>query len=802
MFVINIKIALRSLIRQKFYSLINLAGLSAGIAAFLLIAMYVQHELSFDRHLSKLDRLYRVVEIQNEPGVGEQHVAITMGPLAKAMKDDFPQVINAVRFMPVFNVSLIKYNDKSFNEQYLFYADPSAIEMFDIEIVHGNPAQVLAEPRTVLVSEKSALKYFGSAEAAIGKTLLFDNTSFRVSGVMKDQPETSHLYFEMLVPVATAEVLPEFERMKGWGSNSLITYVQLDDPSSFDIINQGFDDFLEKHVFSQKDTWQYLEMYLQPVSKVYLKSGHIKFQNVYAMGDANMVNIFVVISGLILLIACVNYINIAIARSFKRSREVGMRKVLGAGRYGLMVQFISESAIITLAALIMSLGLVELVLPELNSLLGTNFRIDFLSNPLYNLGLVILFIIISLISGYYPAFYLLHLQPIQALKGISSDSGRGTGTLSSVLVVFQFVISIGLILAVLVIRDQVNFIKNKDLGIHYQDILYVGFGDKGYEKLKVVKTELLKNPNIKSVAGCSFMNGVSGSQGPVFVDDTSNTKLYVRYGFVDEDFFETMGIEIAEGRYFDGDLPSDVNRVNIINQAAAKALGWEVAEGKFFMYPEAADSSGKTEVVGVVKDYNYYSLRSQIEPAIWGWQPERFEGVVIKTASKANAEKIKHFIEEKWNDIFPGQPVQIIDAVNYNLKNYRKDQNSFTLFVYFTLISLLLSCLGLFGLTSLILEQKTKSIGIRKVLGGEVWQITFMLIRNYLILVLLAGVIALPIGYYLMQFQLNKFAYRININAFHLLLPILIAILISFTTIVFKAYKSANSNPADVLKYE
>lgn len=802
MFLNYLKIAFRSLQRQKYYTIINLVGLSIGIAAFLMISLYIQHELAFDNHISKRERIFRVVEIQNEPGVGEQHVAITMGPLAKAMKEDFPEVVNTVRLMSAWNYSVVNYEEKYFKEENLFYADPSIIDIFDVQIVSGNPSQVLADPSSVLISEKTAIKYFGKVEDATGKVLLLDNTSFRVSGIMKDQPKTSHLYFDMLIPFRAAEVLPNFEWLKGWGANSLVTYVELDRAVSAEKINKGFEAFLQRHVFSEKVTWQYLEMYLQPMPEIYLKSGHVKFQIVSERGDSGMVNIFIIISILILLVACVNFINIAIARSFKRSREVGMRKVLGAGRQGLIVQFISESAIITLAALLIALGIVELLLPELNKFLGTEFSIQFLTNPIFNVGLLLLFVVMSFISGYYPAFYLSHLQPIDVLKGNASASGKGTGILSRVLVVFQFVISIGLIFAVLVIRDQVNFIKNKDLGIHYGDVFYVGFGDKGHEKLEVIKSALLQNTSVKSVAGCSFLNGVAGNQGPVFVSDSAKTKLLVRFGFVDEDFFSTMDIKFADGRNFDGKIPSDINRACIINQAAAEALGWDNAIGKTFEYPVAADSSGKMEVIGVIDDYHYYSLRSQVEPALWGWLPESFHGVVVKMVAGTDREKLISYIGSTWKDIFPGLPVDVIDAIAHNAESYKKDQNAFMLFFYFSLISLVLSCLGLFGLTSLILEQKTKSIGIRKVLGGEVWQITYFLTKNYILLILIAGAIALPLGYYILELQLIEFAYRINIGFWHMVLPVFIALLISFLTIAYRAYKAADTNPVEALKYE
>mgnify|MGYP000865124223 FL=1 len=405
--------------------------------------------------------------------------------------------------------------------------------------------------------------------------------------------ETSHFFFDMLSPIATAEALPEFEWMKRWGNNSLVTYVELDSPDSESAVNEGFKAFLDRHVFIEKDSWQYLEMYLQPVKEVYLKSGHIKFQSMSAMGDARMVTIFIVVSLLILLIACVNFINIAIARSVKRSREVGMRKVLGAGRGSLITQFISESAIITLISLLLALGIVELVLPELNKLLGTSFSIDFTGNPVFNIGLLLIFIFISLTSGYYPAFYLSRLQPVAVLKGVSTYRGKRGGLLSKVLVVFQFVISIGLIMAVYVIHNQVSFVRNKDIGINYQNVLYVGFGDKGYEKLQVVKSELMQNPDIRKVAGCSFLNGVAGSQGPVFFNDSAKSKLYVRFGFVDEDFFDAMGIKLADGRNFDDTHSGDINRALVVNEATLRAMGWDNALQQSIMYPQASDSSGK-----------------------------------------------------------------------------------------------------------------------------------------------------------------------------------------------------------------
>lgn len=803
MFYNYLTTALRSLVRQKHYALINLVGLSVGIASFLLISLYVQHEISFDTHLENRDRLFRVVEIQNEPGVGEQHVAITMGPLAGRIKTDFPQVTEVVRFIPGFDIPVVSYGEKNFREKGLFYADPSVIKLFEIELVSGNPETVLKNPRSVLMSEKAAARYFGQAGNAIGKTLMMGKRGFTVTGVMKDQPLNTHLFFDILVSVSTVEDLPDFEWMKEWDSNSLITYIQLDKPESQKIVEKGFPDFLKKYVFKQKDGWQFLEIYLQPVGDIYLQSQHIKFQNVSARGDRNMVIIFIVIALLILVIACVNFINISIARSVKRAREVGIRKVLGADRLSLIYQFISESFLITLVSLIFSIGLVELALPVLNKLLGTSFFIDFIGNFLFNAGLILILIIISMASGSYPAFYLSNYQPARVLKGSVSMKGSSAGNLSKVLVVFQFIISVGLIFAILVINDQVTYMRTKELGISYKNAVFVPFGDHETSgRIEVVRDELLKSPTIKAVAGCSFINGVSGSQGPVIVNDSANTKLTVRFGYVDYDFFEAMGVKFTEGRNFSRAVASDKGGAVILNEAAVRKLGWTNPVGKTFKQVLGADTTKRTQVIGVVNDYHYYSLRSLIEPAAFVLSTDRFRGVVVRYYRPSDKDKVVDFIEDKWKSMFPGMPFQTVVASDFVADGYKNEKTIFSLFLYFTAISVVLSCLGLFGLTSIMIEQKTRIIGIRRVLGGNTWQITLRLVRDYLLLILLAGLIALPVTYMLLQRQLNQFAYRIEIGFGDMFLSLSIIIVIAFLTTVFKAYKAANANPVESLKYE
>jgi len=792
--------SLRSLVRQKTYLVINLAGLAMGIAAYLVIVMYVTHENGYDQHIEQRNNLFRLVEVQNEPGVGNQHVAITMGPLAAELKNTFPQIKETLRVMPAYEIASVGYSNKLIREKNMMYADPSIIDLFNIKISHGNPDQLLKEPKSLVIAEDVALKYYGSVDKAINSMLLLDNVPYRIEAIMENQSKHSHIYFDILISMSSIEGTPDFEWMKHWGSNSLVTYVLLDDKSHAKDIEKALPQFIKDKIFSQDEGWEFLEIYLQPLSDIYLKSKHIKFQMVYAAGDSRTVSIFMIISALILLIACVNYINISLARSVKQAREVGMRKVLGADRMSLVYRFISESFIITLIAILLAVGILELLLPEINSMLGTSFILDF-RKPLFNIGLLFLLIIISLISGSYPAFYLSRYQPISVLKGGITSSVK-SGYLSKSLVVFQFAISIGLIFSILMINDQIKYIQKKDLGINYNSSLFLFFGQNDFKKLDVLKQSLLENPAIRSVSGSSFINGVSGSQGPIFINDTANTRLTVRYGFVDEDFFKTMGVELVEGRNFDPTRQRDSAGVVILNESAVKQLGWKDINGKKLSATADGDSTMQPDVIGVIRDYHYYSLRSVIEPAAYFYVPDLFRGVSIKYSAQEHKDKIEEFIESKWKELFPKTPYQSIFAEQYISDTYKSDLKIRNLFVYFAILSMFLSCLGLYGLTSLLIEQKTKTIGIKRALGSSVYSIVYDLVKEYLMLVGLAGLIAIPLSVLFIQRFLDDYSYRVEISFYNIVVAIILAVIIAFLTVVFKAGKTANSNPLEALKYE
>ncbi|MCB2207120.1 MAG: ABC transporter permease [Bacteroidetes bacterium] len=792
-----IKLGIRNLLHQKSYTIINIVGLSIGIAAFLLIFLHIQYELGFNKHIPEAERLYRCVEIQQAPGVGEQHVAVTMGPLAEALVTDFPEIEKAVRML-YWGSRPIQYNEQFFNQEFVVFTDPEVFELFGVKLIVGDTATALKEINSFVVSKKVAEKMFGSVEEAMGKIIQINSKPFHVTGVMEDQPKQASFRLEALIPFEYMET--NFTWLRGWNNNSLDTYVRLKEGTDAEALKDKFPEFVMAHTDSEDPDWMW-KLYLQPVLDIHLKSGHIKFQIMnYNQGNITMVYMFSIIAALIILLACINFINLSIAQSVKRSREVGMRKVMGADRFNLMNQFLGESFIITLMSVILALLLVYFMLPYFNEILGAAFKLDFYSNWIFNIGLLIIIILVSLVAGIYPAFYLSRYNPIKVLKrGIESE-GSYSGWLTKSLVVFQFVISIGMIFSIAVIYDQFKYALNKDMGINYTDVLSVNLYEKNTEEnVAFLKNEFLLNSNVKDVAFVSDINGVAGSQGAITVDDTAETSITVRYGFVDYNFFEMMEIPIIAGRNFDRNFAFDDSVSMIINRAAVEYLGWEDPIGKQFR--PFMDTITNMKVIGVIEDYHYYSIHSKIEPAIYLIEPDRSYNLAVKI-NGANKEETIAYLQETWDSHFPGIPFNFQMAKDRLQKEYKNEESTFKIFTFFTLLSLVISCLGLYGLTALIVERKSREIGIRKVFGGSVMQIVKLILSNFIMLIIIAGTIATPIAWYLMNQALDSFAYHISITWIYFAEAILMALLVAAITILYHALKAAMSNPVDTLRYE
>ncbi|MCF8228791.1 MAG: ABC transporter permease [Bacteroidales bacterium] len=798
--IINyLKVAFRNLVRQKGYSIINILGLTIGIAAFIMIMLYVQYELSFNEHIPNKDRLYRCVELQHPDGIDDQHVAVTMAPLAETLVENFPEITNAVRLWSVWELPITTRSGEVINQGFVSFTDSTIFELFGVGLLRGDPETALSEPKNLIMSEKTARKLFGSIDSAMNQILtVYGYEGFKVTGIMENCPENAHFRYEVLISMSTAyQAFPWFG---GWGSNTLDTYVQLAENVDHKELSKKFKPFLlEYREVPEEEQESFFDLYLQPLDDIHLKSGHIKFQVMnYNQGNYYTVVVFAIIAILIVIIACINYINISIARSMKQAREVGMRKVLGATRGSLVSRFLGESFILTFIAVILSLLLVEIFLPYFNDILSIDLQADFAGNWLLNVGLLVLLFVISLISGSYPAFYLSRFKPVTVLKGKLGETEQKSGIMSKGLVVFQFVVSIALIFSIMVLYRQIHYVLNKDLGYNPEKTYNIELhNNNDPDDIRLFKEKLLQNPGITGVAAASNYNGVAGNQSTIHVDDSTETAIMMRFGYVDYDFFDVMGMQLSMGRNFDKSYSLDDEEAVIINEAAASTLGWEQPIGKTFM--PFYDTIHTRKVIGVIKDYHYYSLRSKIEPAVYIIYPEEFRRIVVRVREDG---KQKKYIEQIWNEVFPGRPFEMHSVENILKSSYRGERRMMELFGYFAILSFIISSLGLYGLTSFIIQQKRKEIGIRKVLGSSAVQVVYLITKNFLKLVLIAAVIALPLAWYFMDDLLNNFAYRSGVAWYIFIFALLISVLVASLTIIYHAVRAANANPVDAIKYE
>jgi putative ABC transport system permease protein len=790
-----IKIALRNMLRQKVYTLINIAGLAVGIAGFLIIVMYIQHETGFDKYHPELERSYRMVGIQKPAGIDHQHVAITTGMLGPTMKADLPEVETTARLMRAFSV-MVMVDDKSFPEYNAYYADPAIFKALGLELLAGDPETALQDVHMAAISETMAEKYFGSHAEAINKTIEVSGVTYRINGIIGNRDVRSHIKIDLALSLAT--IANTYPGLHHWASNSLATYVLLKEGFDEQVIEGKLPMLVEQYITSE-GWWQGLELYMQPVPEIYLHSGNIRFHLYHRVGDIQSIYVYTAIAVLILLVACINFINLTTARSMKRAREVGIKKVSGATHLQLFFQFIFETLIITAFAILIGLVIAELAIGTFSQLLDVNLKIDFIGNPVFNIGLALILIVITLIAGFYPAMFMSRLQPVQVLRSATAAGSRGR--FRKLLVFLQFFISTALIFSILVIQKQVDFMLNKDMGYDVENVMAIPlFSEQAREKYELIKNELAKLPFVEGVATASQYNGVAGRQSSLFAADDSQLEIMARYGYVDADFFPLMGMELKAGRFFHRETGTDLYSAIIINESAAQAFGWGEPVGK-----QVRVSTEETEpvrtVVGVVADYHYYSLRNKIEPAAWYMQPEDF-GTIVARVQSNEPEEVSRMLEQTWNEVLPGQPYNAFYIDQRIEQIYRAEMNTRKVISYFALLCIFISSMGLFGLTSFMIAQKTREIGIRKIMGGSVRQITFMLVRDFLIMITIAGAAATPVAYIYLERWLSNYAYRISFYIHYMIPAIAIAIAIALATIIYQTIKAANSNPVDAIRYE
>jgi len=795
-----LKTAWRNLWKSKGYSLINITGLAIGMAASLLIMLFVFYEQSFDNFHTK--SIYRLHEVQKFEGMlSSQKVALTMFPMGPTMKSEFPEIKNFTR-MSWRQKYPLTYGDKQVFLPQLFFVDSTFLQLFDFKLIQGDPETALQKPNSVLLTETSAKKIFGS-EDAIGKTVTHyagDTTSFVVTGILADVPQNSHIQFDGLLSFNT---IYQPEWMDRWGGNWLDTYFELAPETDVAALEKKFDAYLKKYL-AEEERWKQYKLFLLPLKEIHANATDIGLDYInYQKFDKNYTRIFFIIALIVLAIACINFMNLSTARSAERAKEVGVRKSIGAYRWQIGLQFISESTMLSLMALFIAVLLVESLLPAVNNLSQRSLQLPIFSTWWIPLSLLLGALLIGLLSGLYPAAYLSAFRPVKVLKG-AVQTGRNKSLLRNMLVVTQFASAIFLTIATLFAVRQLNYMKGKDPGFNRDQVLTIPLDQVTSGKFDLIKQELLNSGVVTSVTGAQDILGShmdqSGvefkGQGPLRI--LSSTRL-----IVDPDYLSLYNIRLAYGRNFSTN-PAANGREYIINETLARELLKDEPKGatmaslldRHFGF----DSLGT--IVGIAKDFNFNSLHHQIETLFmfnqkdWG-----FSNISVKIKGERAKEAIA-FIHSIWQRQFPDHPFEYQFLDEHFADVYRSDLQVSTIVGVLAGLAVVISCMGLFGLASYSAEKRFKEIGIRKVLGASVQQIVVMLSTDFMKYVLIASLFALPLSWIGIDKWLQSYAYHVEMSWWIFVMAVLMAFLISLITVSFQAIKAAITNPVESLRNE
>lgn len=785
MFKNYLKLAWRNLIRQKSYSFINITGLSIGMACCIILFLFIQNELSYDRFHDHSDRIFRAV-LQAEHEGEVRRSATTPAPLGPALLNEFPEVEQVVRLGD--NEFLITHENKRFYER-VFYADPQLFEVFCFPILEGDASTALAGPRSILVSQSARRKYFGES-SALGQVLSLYDRDYTVTGVFKDVPRNSHFRFDFLV---SFEHFVQRTREE-WGISNYYTYVLLRNRDAVDSYHAKIASLVGKYRGKESRDVYKVRYPLQPLTRIHLYS-HLRGE-IEPNGSINTVILFSMITLFILLIACFNYINLSTARCTIRAKEVGLRKVVGASRSQLVRQFLGESFLFVFVSFLVTFGLMEVLLPLFNSLSGKHLALDYTNNFPILLFLFFVFLFVGFFSGSFLAFYVSGFQPVKIMKGLFSGGTR-VPFFRRAVIVGQFAVTSVFLISVLVIMGQLKFIKNKELGFDKEHVINIPIlNEEVFEGRERIKKEFLRHSNVLAVCASSFLPGdKTWYQNYSYQGMEPDENPMIRWIAVDFDFIETMKIRIVQGRNFSEEFPTDRGQAYILNETAVQEIGWEEPLGKSF---ELVD---RGVVVGVVEDFHFSSLHDLIEPMALCFYPEGFEHFAVRIREDSLHETLS-YLEKTWKTFFVDQAFSytFLDAELAQL--YREEVQLSRIIGSVTFLSLFIACLGLFGLASFSIERRTKEIGIRKILGASAGRVVAGLSLDFARWVFVANVAAWPLAYYGMSRWLQKFAYRSQIGVWVFLLSAVLALATSVLTIGFQALRAALKNPVQILRYE
>ncbi len=814
MFLNYLKTAFRSLLRNRTFSIINILGLAIGLAASLTIALWVFDELSYDRFHANAEDIYRVERHINYQGQSF-FVPVTGAIYGTAMLQDYPEVIDMCR-IDYAQLSVEDKNKSRINE-IIHFADSSFFNVFTFPLERGDPATALVEPYSMVISGEYAKKYFGD-EDPMNSVIRVDwegeMRSFKVTGVFAALPHNKHFHFQMVSSFSTMHDVYDSETLSSWVSNYLYTYVLLRHRTDKDMLEGKLDRLAAEKILPALksffagdggDPEGSIRIFLRPITSIHLKSGLM--WDIEVQGDITTVYVFSVVSFLILLIACFNFMSLSTAVANTRSLEVGIRKTVGSSKGQLVRQFIGESMLTAFLAFILSVAIIQAILPWFNTLTDKSLTLTSFLMPGNLLILVVIVLVTGFISGTYPAFYLSAVRPILVLKGRMQES-RGGFSFRQVLVVVQFGISIALIIGTFTAMRQMNFLHNKPLGYDKENVMVLPVeGNQVPAHFESFKSGLLSNPVILDVASSSKVPAEREYSDTGWETDLQDELFLSRFFAVSWDFFETYRLEMAAGRAFDRDHPTDRNFKVIINETAARKLGYQApadAIGEKWTADwvrERVDSLSEGQIIGVVKDFHFQSLKNKLEPLTMVLDEDWMTKISIRYEPGRDQEAIA-WVGKAWKEHFPDIHFEYSFVNDYLTRFYKADQKLQTILLVFTVLAIVIACLGLFGLAIFVARQRTKEIGVRKAMGSSVFGIVVLLSRAFSRWVVIGNLIAWPLAWYFMSEWLSSFAYRTHLSPWIFISAGLLALVIALLTISHRAYVTARRNPVDALRYE
>ncbi|MEZ5197497.1 MAG: ABC transporter permease [Bacteroidales bacterium] len=784
--------AIRNLVRQKGFSIINIAGLAIGMAIAILIYIWVQHELSYDKFNTKYERLFRLVQTQHYAS-GPLTTTCMPGPIAKDIRDEIPEIKNSFMFYSM--TMTVNYGNKVFTEE-VRLADPELFEMFDFDFIEGSPSHVFEELKSIVITEKMAKKLFES-EDPMGKIITLNNDlEFKVTGVIEEIPENSSFRFDICFPFRNIEEMGQSIDEYGW--NSYYVYIELMENASYPDVNKKINKFLEnkgreRSLAEGNDDYDSdIDLFLFPLEKIHLYS----YRD--GRGDIQFIYIFSAIAIFIILIACINFMNLATARSAKRAKEISIRKSVGADRSNLIRQFLGESLMISFCAMLIAIVLVSVLLPWFSLLVGKELVFDFSDVSLWLL-LIGTTLIIGVLAGSYPAFYLSAFNPAKAMRN-GINKGKGNFYFRRSLVVFQFVLSVGLIISTIVVKRQLNYLHNNKLGMDLNDVSLMTLRGNAFEKYDVLKNDLLSNPNVLNVSRANSIPFYIGSNSGGIEWEGKNTEddIIVGFTFADENYIETMGMQMRDGRFFAGEIQSDTSAV-VINETAAKAFGLENPVGKWLSWGDG--EANRYHIIGVVKDFHHLPMQQGIDLMTMYYAPQNCRLMLVKTRAGKYAQ-VKDELETIWTSNAPGFPYEPKLLKELYENAYTDEARLIRIIGYFAILAIFISCLGLFAMSTYMAEQRTKEIGIRKILGASTSGIVSLISREFIIWVLIANLIAWPVAWFAMKDWLDGYVYHTQISPDIFGMALLISIVIALLTITYQSLSTAAKKPVEAIKYE